>query len=88
MWVDYKPVDVAIDDDRQEFFHVFEIRIGMNEFGNFTLDLSVTLLLLDLCCCCLWCLRQNRFRVISPAPGKFFQSKFATTLLSNSENYF
>ena len=34
MWVDYKPVDVEIDDDNTRIFHVFEMRIGMNEFGH------------------------------------------------------
>ena len=32
MWVDYKPVDVEIDDDKTGIIHVFELRIGMNEF--------------------------------------------------------
>ena len=32
MWVDYKPVDVEIDDDNLRIFHVFEMQIGMNEF--------------------------------------------------------
>ena len=31
MWVDYKPVDVEIDDDNTGIFHVFEMRIGRNE---------------------------------------------------------
>ena len=34
MWVDYKPVDVEIDDDNTGIFHVFEMRIGMNEFDH------------------------------------------------------
>ena len=33
MWVDYKPVDEEIDDDNTGIIHVFELRIGMNEFG-------------------------------------------------------
>jgi len=32
MWVNYKPVDVEIDDDNTGIFHVFELQIGMNEF--------------------------------------------------------
>ena len=32
MWVDYKPVDEEIDDDNTGIIHVFELRIGMNEF--------------------------------------------------------
>ena len=28
----YKPVDLEIDDDNRGIFHVFELRIGMNEF--------------------------------------------------------
>ena len=31
MWVDYKPVDVKIDDDNTGIFHVFQLRIEMNE---------------------------------------------------------
>ena len=36
MWVDYnyKPVDVEIDDDNTGIFHVFGMRIGMNEFHH------------------------------------------------------
>ena len=34
MWVDYKPVDVVIDDDNTGIFHVLELRIGMNEFNH------------------------------------------------------
>ena len=35
MWVDYKPVDVEIDDDNTGISHVFEVRIGMkNEFDH------------------------------------------------------
>ena len=34
MWVDYKPVDVEIDDDNTGNFHVFEMRIGMHEFDH------------------------------------------------------
>ena len=32
MWVDYKPVDVEIDNDNTGIFHIFELRIGMNDF--------------------------------------------------------
>ena len=32
MWVNYKPVDVEIDDDNTGIFHIFEMQIGMNEF--------------------------------------------------------
>ena len=32
MWVNYKPVDLEIDDDNRGIFHVFELRMGMNEF--------------------------------------------------------
>ena len=31
MWVDYKSVEVAINDDNTGICHVFELRIGMNE---------------------------------------------------------
>ena len=34
MKVDYKPVDVEIDDDNTGIFHVFELRRGMNEFDH------------------------------------------------------
>ena len=34
MWVDYKPVDVEIGDYNKGIFHVFEMRIGMNEFDH------------------------------------------------------
>ena len=34
MWVDCKPVDVEVDDDNTGIFHVFELRIGMNEFDH------------------------------------------------------
>ena len=34
MWVDYKPVDVEIDDDKTGIFLVFEMRIRMNEFDH------------------------------------------------------
>ena len=33
MWVDYKPVDVEVDDNTR-IFHVFELRIEMNEFDH------------------------------------------------------
>ena len=31
MWVDYKPVDVGIDDNNTGIFHLFEMRTGKNE---------------------------------------------------------
>ena len=35
MGVDYKPVYAEIDnDDNTEIFHVFEMRIGMNDFDR------------------------------------------------------
>ena len=34
MRVCYKPVHVEIDDDNTRIFHVFEMRIGMNEFDH------------------------------------------------------
>ena len=34
MWVDYKPIDVEIGDYDTGIFHVFELRIGMNEFDH------------------------------------------------------
>ena len=34
MWVDYKPVDVEIADDKTGIFLVFEMRIRMNEFDH------------------------------------------------------
>ena len=34
MWVNYKPVDMDIDDDNKGIFHVFEMQIGMNEFHH------------------------------------------------------
>ena len=34
IWVDYKPVNVEIDDDNTGIVRVFEIRIGMNEFDH------------------------------------------------------
>ena len=34
MWIGYNPVDVEIDDDNARIFHVFEIKIGMNEFDH------------------------------------------------------
>ena len=34
MWVDYKPVDVEIDDDNTGVFHVLELRIGTNKFDH------------------------------------------------------
>ena len=34
MWVDYKPEDVEIDGDNTGISHVFEVRIGMNEFDH------------------------------------------------------
>ena len=34
MWVDYKPADVEIDDANTGIFHVFELRIAMNEFDH------------------------------------------------------
>ena len=34
MQVNYKPVDVEIDDDDTGIFHVFEMWIGMNEFDH------------------------------------------------------
>ena len=30
----YKPVDVEIDDDNTGIFHVFEMRLGINEFDE------------------------------------------------------
>lgn len=33
MWVNYKPVDVDIDDDKG-IFHASEMQIGMNEFHH------------------------------------------------------
>ena len=33
-WVDYKPVDVETNDGNTGIFHVFETRIGMNEFDH------------------------------------------------------
>ena len=32
MWVDYKPVVVEMDDIYTGIFHIFEMRIGMDEF--------------------------------------------------------
>ena len=32
MWVDYKPVDVEIDNHNTGIFHVFELRIGISQF--------------------------------------------------------
>ena len=31
MWVDYKPADVEIDDEKTRTFHVFQMWIGVNE---------------------------------------------------------
>ena len=39
MWVNYNPVDVEIDDDNTRTSHVFEMRIGMNEFDHLILAL-------------------------------------------------
>ena len=33
-WVDCKPEDVEIVDDSEGIFHVFQMRIGMNEFDH------------------------------------------------------
>ena len=33
-WVDCKSVDVEIVDDNGRIFHVFQMRIGMNEFDH------------------------------------------------------
>ena len=38
MWVDYKPVDVEIDDDNTGSFHVFQLWIGINEFDHRSLN--------------------------------------------------
>ena len=34
MWVNYRSVNVQIDDDNTGIFHVFELWIGMNEFDH------------------------------------------------------
>ena len=34
MGVDYKPVDIEIDDHNTIIFYVFEMQIGMNEFDQ------------------------------------------------------
>ena len=34
MWVDYMPVDVEVDHDNTRIFHIFELRIGINEFDH------------------------------------------------------
>ena len=39
MWVDYNPVDVEMDDDNTRSSHVFQMRIGMNEFDRSILTL-------------------------------------------------
>ena len=31
MWVSYKPIDVELDDDNTEIFHLFKMQIAMNE---------------------------------------------------------
>ena len=41
MWVDYKPVDVDIDDGNTGIFHGFELRVGMNEFDHRRFSLLV-----------------------------------------------
>jgi len=35
MWVDYKAVDVLIDDDNTGNFHGFKMRIGKYDFDHF-----------------------------------------------------
>ena len=30
MWVNYKPIDAEIDDDKTRIFHVFEMWIGLD----------------------------------------------------------
>ena len=40
-WVDYKPVDVDIDDGNTGIFQGFELRVGMNEFDHRSSSLLV-----------------------------------------------
>ena len=35
MWLDYKPVEVEIDDDNTGIFHVFEIQVFNNHDPHF-----------------------------------------------------
>ena len=42
MWVDCKPVDVEVDDDNTGIFHVFELRIQMNEFDHRSFELRIS----------------------------------------------
>ena len=42
MWVNYQLVDVEVDDDNTGIFHVFELRIGMNEFDHRSFFITAT----------------------------------------------
>ena len=42
MWVNYQLVDVEVDDGNTGIFHVFELRIGMNEFDHRSFFITAT----------------------------------------------
>ena len=42
MWVDCKPVDVEVDDGNTGIFHVFELRIEVNEFDHRSFELRIS----------------------------------------------